>query len=78
MFKSWIRDLMEYSEVKMDSPMRDKTHPNTLFGTRGAFINYANKTPGAVGTNKKYLQTGGKAYGINFINKYKAKKEKIN
>ena len=77
MFKSWIKDVMEYTEVKMDSPMRDKQHPNTLFGTKGAFINYAKKTPGAVGTNKEYLQTGGKAYGVNFINKYKAKKASI-
>jgi hypothetical protein len=74
MFKSWIKDLMEYTEVKMDSPMRDRTHPNTLTGTKGAFIHYSRMTPGAVGTNKQYLQKGGKAYGINFINKYKAKK----
>jgi hypothetical protein len=74
MFKSWIKDLMEYTEVKMDSPMRDKTHPNTLVGTLGAFKHYANMTPGAVGTNTQNLQKGGKAYGVNFINKYKAKK----
>ena len=54
--------------------MRDKKHPNTLVGTLGAFKHYASKTPGAVGTNKQYLQKGGKAYGVNFINKYKAKK----
>jgi hypothetical protein len=74
MFKSWIKDLMEYTEVKMDSPMRDKTHPNTLVGTLGAFKHYASKTPGAIGTNNQNLQKGGKAYGVNFINKYKAKK----
>lgn len=74
MFKSWIKDLMEYTEVKMDSPMRDKIHPNTLVGTLGAFKHYAKMTPGVIGTNKQYLQTGGKAYGVNFINKYKAKK----
>ena len=74
MFKSWIKDVMEYTEVKMGSPMRDKIHPNTLTGTKGAFIHYSKMTPGAVGTNKQYLQKGGKAYGINFINKYKAKK----
>ena len=28
MFKSWIRDVMEYTEVKMSRRMRDKTHPN--------------------------------------------------
>ncbi len=74
MFKSWIKDLMEYTEVKMDSPMRDKTHPNTLVGTLGAFKHYANMTPGAIGTNNQNIQKGGKAYGVNFINKYKAKK----
>ena len=74
MFKSWIKDLMEYTEVKMDSPMRDKTHPNTLVGTLGAFKHYASMTPGAIGTNNQNLQKGGKAYGVNFINKYKAKK----
>lgn len=74
MFKSWIKDIVEYTEVKMDSPMRDKTHPNTLVGTLGAFKHYAKMTPGVIGTNSKYLQKGGKAYGVNFINKYKAKK----
>jgi hypothetical protein len=80
MFKSWIKDVMEYTEVKMDSPMRDKTHPTTLVGAKGTFINYASKTPGAIGTNKQYLQKGGKAYGTDsvsnirqFINKYKVK-----
>ena len=77
MFKSWIKDLVEYTEVKMDSPMRDKTHPNTLVGTLGAFKHYAKMTPGVIGTNSQYLQKGGKAYGVNFINKYKAKKASI-
>jgi hypothetical protein len=74
MFKSWIKDLMEYTEVKMDSPMRDAKHTNTLVGTLGAFKNYASMTPGAIATNRQYLQKGGRAYGVNFINKYKAKK----
>jgi hypothetical protein len=77
MFKSWIKDLMEYTEVKMDSRMRDKTHPNTLVGTLGAFKHYASMTPGAIGTNSQYLQKGGKAYGVNFINKYRKIKESI-
>jgi hypothetical protein len=76
MFKSWIKDLTEYTEVKMDSPMRDKNHPTTLVGAKGTFINYASKTPGAIGTGKKNLQYGGKAYGINFINKYRKIKER--
>lgn len=74
MFKSWIKDIVEYTEVKMDSLMRDKTHPNTLVGTLGSFKYHTKMTPGAIGTNKKNLQYGGKAYGVNFINKYKAKK----
>jgi hypothetical protein len=77
MFKSWIKDLTEYTEVKMDSPMRDKTHPNTLVGTLGAFKHYASKTPGAVGTNSQNIQKGGKAYGVNFINKYRKIKESV-
>ena len=62
MFKSWIRDIKEYTEVKMDSSMRDKTHPNTLVGTKGYL---------------KYVQSmmPGSSYGRQFINKYKKKKE---
>jgi len=74
MFKSWIKDLMEYSEIKMDSSERLPGKPNTLIGTKGYFKYASKMTPGAVGTNKQYLQAGGKAYGVNFINKYKAKK----
>ena len=33
MFKSWIRDVMEYDEKSMDGRMRDSKHPNTLVGT---------------------------------------------
>ena len=77
MFKSWIKDLAEYTEVKMDSPMRDEKHPNTLVGTLGAFKHYAKMTPGVIGTNNQYLQKGGKAYGVNFINKYRKIKESI-
>jgi hypothetical protein len=76
MFKSWIKDVSEtkkYTEVKKDSPMRDAKHPNTLTATKGAFIHYAEMTPGSIGTNSKYLQKGGIAYGINFINKYRKK-----
>jgi phosphopantetheine adenylyltransferase len=76
MFKSWIKDMMEtkkYTEVEMDSPMREPGKPNTLVGTLGAFKHYASKTPGAVGTGAENLQPGGNAYGINFINKYRKK-----
>jgi hypothetical protein len=75
MFKSWIKDLMEYTEVKMDSYMRDKVHPNTLVGTLGAFKHYASMTPGAIGTGKENLQYGGKTYGTDFINKYRKVKQ---
>ena len=60
MFKSWIKDLNEYTEVKMDSEMRDKDHPNTLVGTAGY---------------KKYVEkmSPGNQWGRQFINKYKKK-----
>ena len=61
MFKSWIGDVSEaYSEVKMDRKMRDKTHPNTLVGTKGYLKNVEEKTPGA--TVKSFK---------NFLNKYR-------
>ncbi len=74
MFKSWIKDLMEYTETKMDSMYREPGKPNTLAGTKGYFKYAAKMTPGAVDTGEKNLQAGSKAYGVNFINKYKAKK----
>ena len=41
-----VKDLQEYTEVKMDRLMRDKIHPNTLVGTKG-FLEYVKKmTPG--------------------------------
>jgi hypothetical protein len=74
MFKSWIKDLKEYTEVQVNSTMRDNTHPNTLVGTIGAFKHFANMTPGAIGMGKENLQYGGRAYGIEFINKYRKKR----
>ena len=74
MFKSWIKDVMEYTEVKMDRAQRTPGKPNTLVGTTGYFKYAAKQTPGAIGTGKKNLQAGGKAYAVNFINKYKVKK----
>ena len=60
MFKSWIRDVMEYTEKKMDRRMRVPGKPNTLDGTTG----YLKNAMAATGTS-----------GIkNFINKYKIKK----
>ena len=60
MFKSWIRDVMEYTEVKMDRRMRVPDKPNTLDGTGG----YLKNAMAATGTTTIK----------NFINKYKAKK----
>ena len=75
MFKSWIKDLREYSEVKMDKAYRQPGKPNTLVGTLGYFKYAAQQTPGAVGTGKENLQPGGRAYGLNFINKYRKNKK---
>lgn len=73
MFKSWIKDLREYTEVRMDRMYRQPGKPNTLIGTTGYFKYAAKQTPGAVGTGKENLQPGGVAYGIDFINKYRKK-----
>lgn len=73
MFKSWIKDLMEYTEVKMDKQMRTPKKPNTLIGTTGYFKTAAKMTPGSLDVGKENLQYGGKSYGINFINKYRKK-----
>ena len=65
MFKSWIRDVMEYTEVKMSSRMRDKTHPNYLVGTSGYRKNVMDKM------GLKKIQN----FDIKeFINKYRLKK----
>jgi phosphopantetheine adenylyltransferase len=66
MFKSWIHDVMEYTEKKMESRMRDKTHPNYLVGTGGFRKNAQAKVAGQ-----------GKIRNFNiehFINKYKLRK----
>ena len=60
MFKSWIRDVMEYTEKKMDRRMRVPGKPNTLEGTGG----YLKNAMAATGTSSIK----------NFINKYKIKK----
>ena len=73
MFKSWIRDVMEYTEVKMDRMYRSPGKPNTLLGTKG-YLKYAVKqTPGST-LGKENLQKGGRSF-LELINKYKAKKE---
>lgn len=79
MFKSWIKDLREYSETKMNRMYRQPGKPNTLAGTVGYFKYAAKQTPGVIGTGKENLQPGGKAYiGYNikeFINKYRKNKK---
>lgn len=76
MFKSWIKDVMEYTEVKMDRKYREPGKPNTLVGTTGYFKYISDMTPGFEKGDKTNLQPGAKPYsGIkNFINKYKIKK----
>jgi nicotinamide mononucleotide adenylyltransferase len=75
MFKSWIKDVMEakYTEKTMNSIERVPGKPNTLVGTLGYFKYASSKTPGAIGKNENNLQHGAKAYGIEFINKYRKK-----
>jgi hypothetical protein len=73
MFKSWIKDVMEYTEVKMDRMYREPGKPNTLFGTTG-YLKYALKqTPGS-SLGKENLQAGGSSFLDKFINKYKKQK----
>lgn len=75
MFKSWIKDVKEaYQEKQVDSMYRQSGKPNTLVGTLGFFKYAAKQTPGAIGTGQEYLAQWQRAYGINFINKYKKNK----
>jgi alanine-alpha-ketoisovalerate/valine-pyruvate aminotransferase len=81
MFKSWIRDVMEYTEVKMEKKVRVSGKPNTLVGTGGYFKYAVDMTPGFEKGDKTNLQYGAKPYSgykqtnvKEFINKYKAKK----
>ncbi|MFZ9353846.1 MAG: hypothetical protein ACO25L_03425 [Candidatus Nanopelagicales bacterium] len=81
MFKSWIRDVMEYTEVKMEKKVRVSGKPNTLVGTGGYFKYAVDMTPGFEKGDKTNLQYGAKPYSgykqtnvKEFINKYKVKK----
>jgi len=80
MFKSWTKDLMEYTERVMDKKFRLPGKPNTLVGTSGYFKYAADMTPGFDKGDKTNLQFGAKPYkGYSvsnireFINKYKVK-----
>ena len=72
MFKSWIKDVMEYTEVRMDRKMRVPKKPNTLVGTSGYLKYAAQQTPGSK-VGKENLAYGQKSFGLNFINKYRKK-----
>ena len=74
MFKSWLKDIVEYTEVKMDRMYREPGKPNTLTGTLGAFKYAAKMTPGVIGTGAENLQSGGKPYGVEYIKKPKLNK----
>jgi hypothetical protein len=65
MFKSWIKDIMEYSEKKMERIQRVPGKPNTLVGT-GGFRKFAMKMTGTKKITNFNIE--------EFINKYKAKK----
>ena len=78
MFKSWIKDVMEtkkYTEVKMDSKMREPGKPNTLVGTAGFYKYVADMTPEAPETNLQYGAKPYRGYQVSnireFINKYR-------
>lgn len=72
MFKSWIKDVMEYTEVKMDRMYREPNKPNTLVGTKG-YLKYALQQTSGVKSGKENLQSGGRSF-LDFINKYKKNK----
>ena len=80
MFKSWIKDVMEYTETKMSRKERLPGKPNTLVGTSGYFKYASDMTPGFEKGDKTNLQHGAKPYkGYSnvkeFINKYRKIKE---
>ncbi len=80
MFKSWIKDVMEYTEIKMNKKERLPGKPNTLVGTSGYFKYAVDMTPGFDRGDKTNLQQGAKPYkGYSnikeFINKYRKIKE---
>ena len=74
MFKSWLKDIQEYTEVKMDRMYREPGKPNTLTGTLGAFKYAAKQTPGSIGVGVENLQPSGKPYGVDYIKKPKLNK----
>jgi len=72
MFKSWIKDVMEYSEKNVDRMYREPGKPNTLIGTKG-YLKYASKQAKGSSLGKQNLQSGSRAF-FDFINTNKVKK----
>jgi len=72
MFKSWIKDLIEYTEKKMDRIERLPGKPNTLVGTSG-YTKFASKMAKGSDEGKENLAYGQKNFGLSFINKYRKK-----
>jgi len=70
MFKSWIKDLREYTEKEMSSKFRLPGKPNTLAGTSG-YTKYAASMAAGSDKGTENLAFGQKNFGLNFINKYK-------
>ena len=69
MFKSWIKDVMEYTEKVMSRKERLPGKPNTLVGTSGYFKYAVDMTPGFEKGDKTNLQPGAKPYsGYKFSN----------
>ena len=65
MFKSWVRDVMEYTEVHMKRRERVPGKPNMLVGTTGYRKNAQAAVPG---------QSKIKNFDIKeFLNKYRKK-----
>ena len=65
MFKSWVKDLKEYTEVRMSRKQRVPGKPNTLFGTSGRRKNAQDAVPGQKKIRNFNVE--------DFINKYKKK-----
>ncbi len=73
MFKSWIKDLMEYTEKHMSRMYREPGKPNTLVGTDG-YVKFTAKQSKGSELGKENLAFGQKNFGLNFINKYRKSK----
>lgn len=73
MFKSWIKDIMEYTEKTMSKTERLPGKPNTLVGTTG-YLKFTNNMTKGSGLGVENLAYGQKNFGLNFINKYRQSK----